>query len=92
VLAVVDIPASVASLTRGAGDDKGAGIPAGAFQLPNDARLARYVGAAPPPGNGKYRYFIVVHAVDVSFTRVVQGRNSRFSRVSICLYTLSLGL
>ncbi len=63
--AVVDIPAGVTSLDSGAGDDKGTGIPAGAFQLPNDARLARYVGAAPPPGNGKHRYFIVVHAVDV---------------------------
>ncbi len=63
--AVVDIPASVTSLPRGAGDEKGSGIPAGAFQLRDDAGLARYVGAAPPPGNGKHRYFIVVHAVDV---------------------------
>ncbi len=63
--AVVDIPASVTSLPRGAGDEKGSGIPAGAFQLRNDAGLARYVGVAPPPGNGKHRYFIVVHAVDV---------------------------
>ena len=63
--AVVDIPASVTSLPTGAGDENGTGIPEGAFQLRNDASMARYVGAAPPPGNGRHRYYIVVHAVDV---------------------------
>ncbi|PTH86165.1 YbhB/YbcL family Raf kinase inhibitor-like protein [Streptomyces sp. A244] len=51
--AVADIPATVTEL------------PEGAFQLPNDARLARFVGAAPPPGHGPHRYFVVVHALDV---------------------------
>lgn len=63
--AVANIPADVTSLDSGAGDKDGTGIPAGAFQLPNDARMAQYVGAAPPPGHGKHRYFIVVSAVDV---------------------------
>ncbi len=63
--AVVDIPATDTSLPSGAGDENGSGLPAGAFQLRNDGGLARFVGAAPPPGNGKHRYFIVVHAVDV---------------------------
>ncbi|HUI69366.1 MAG TPA: YbhB/YbcL family Raf kinase inhibitor-like protein [Spirochaetia bacterium] len=63
--AVVDIPATVTSLDRGAGDDTGSGLPEGAFQLRNDGGLARFVGAAPPPGNGKHHYYIVVHAVDV---------------------------
>jgi hypothetical protein len=40
------------------------GEPAGAFQLPNDARLARFVGAAPPAGHGAHRYFVTVHALD----------------------------
>ena len=43
----------------------GSGLPEGAFQLPNDARVARYIGAAPPAGHGPHRYFIVVHALDV---------------------------
>ncbi len=63
--AVVDIPAEVTELPRGAGDEKGSGLPKGAFQLRSDAGLARYIGAAPPPGHGKHRYYIVVHAVDV---------------------------
>lgn len=37
----------------------------GAFQLPNDARAARFIGAAPPAGHGPHRYFTVVHALDV---------------------------
>ncbi|WP_033337757.1 YbhB/YbcL family Raf kinase inhibitor-like protein [Catenuloplanes japonicus] len=61
--AVADIPASVTSLAEGAGDDTGSGIPDGAYQLPNDARLARYIGAAPPAGHGPHRYVIVVHAL-----------------------------
>jgi Raf kinase inhibitor-like YbhB/YbcL family protein len=63
--AVFNVPASVTELRRGAGDEKGTGIPPGAVQLPNDARLPRFVGAAPPPGDGKHRYMYVVHAVDI---------------------------
>lgn len=61
--AVADIPATTTELASGAGD--GPGLPEGAFQLRNDARLPRYVGAAPPPGTGKHRYQVAVHALDV---------------------------
>ncbi|HEU5030561.1 MAG TPA: YbhB/YbcL family Raf kinase inhibitor-like protein [Spirillospora sp.] len=64
--AVADIPATVTELPEGAGDDTGSRLPDGAFQLPNDARAARYIGAAPPPGHGPHRYFVVVHALDVA--------------------------
>ncbi|GGO54929.1 YbhB/YbcL family Raf kinase inhibitor-like protein [Streptomyces lasiicapitis] len=63
--AVADLPATVTELPEGAGDDTGSGLPEGAFQLPNDARMARYIGAAPPAGHGPHRYFVVVHALDV---------------------------
>lgn len=63
--AVADIPATVTELPEGAGDDTGSGLPAGAYQLPNDARIARFIGAAPPAGDGPHRYFVVVYALDV---------------------------
>ncbi|MFI6294542.1 YbhB/YbcL family Raf kinase inhibitor-like protein [Nonomuraea sp. NPDC050790] len=63
--AVADIPAAVTGLPEGAGDESGSGLPGGAYQLPNDARLPRYLGAAPPAGHGPHRYVVVVHALDV---------------------------
>ncbi|WP_062982093.1 YbhB/YbcL family Raf kinase inhibitor-like protein [Nocardia anaemiae] len=63
--AVANIPATTTSLPEGAGDDTGTGLPLGSFQLPNDARLPRYIGAAPPAGHGEHRYFVTVHALDV---------------------------
>ncbi len=64
--AVVDIPAATTQLPTGAGSADGTLLPPGAWQLPNDARMAQYVGAAPPKGDGKHRYFIVVQALDVA--------------------------
>jgi Raf kinase inhibitor-like YbhB/YbcL family protein len=63
--AVADIPATVTELPEGAGDAAGSGLPAGAYQLPNDARTAQFIGSAPPAGHGPHRYFVVVHALDV---------------------------
>jgi len=63
--AVASVPANVTELPGGAGDEKGAAIPKGAFQLRGDAGAARYVGAAPPPGHGKHYYYISVRALDV---------------------------
>ena len=64
--AVVDVPASVTSIPTGAGDEGGSELPGPAFQLRNDAGPARFLGAAPPAGHGRHRYFFVVHAVDVA--------------------------
>ncbi|GAB2530914.1 YbhB/YbcL family Raf kinase inhibitor-like protein [Nocardia heshunensis] len=63
--AVANIPATTMTLPEGVGDDAGSGLPVGSFQLPNDARLPRYIGAAPPAGHGEHRYFVTVHALDV---------------------------
>lgn len=63
--AVINIPAHISSLSQNVGTPEGTGLPEGAIQLPNDARAARYIGAAPPAGHGVHRYFFVVHALDV---------------------------
>jgi Raf kinase inhibitor-like YbhB/YbcL family protein len=62
--AVANIPADATSLDEGAGDEGGSGIPAPAFQLPNDARASRYIGGAPAPGDAPHRYYLVVSALD----------------------------
>jgi Raf kinase inhibitor-like YbhB/YbcL family protein len=64
--AVYGIPADTQMLAAGDGDESGTGLPAGAVQLPNDAGLRRYLGAAPPPGHGPHHYYIVVHAIDTT--------------------------
>ena len=60
---MVNIPANVTELATGAGDESGSGLPPGASQLPNDARLKRYVGAGPPQGHGRHRYIFAALAL-----------------------------
>jgi Raf kinase inhibitor-like YbhB/YbcL family protein len=87
--AVVDIPAPVTSLPGGAGDEQGSALPAGAFQLRNDAGLARFLGAAPPPGHGRHRYFFVVHAVDVESLGIAKDSTNAFLGFNLFGHTLA---
>ena len=87
--AVLNIPASVTSLPTGAGDDTGSSLPGGAVQLPNDASLARYLGAAPPPGHGPHRYFFAVHAVDVAQLEIPATATPAFLAFNLFGHTLA---
>ncbi|MBO0811956.1 MAG: YbhB/YbcL family Raf kinase inhibitor-like protein [Microlunatus sp.] len=87
--AVVDIPASVTSLPSGAGDENGSGLPEGAFQLTNDGGLKRYLGAAPPEGHGKHRYFTAVHAVDVESLGIPPESTNAFLGFNLHSHTLA---
>jgi Raf kinase inhibitor-like YbhB/YbcL family protein len=60
---LVDVPASVTSLERGAGLEGGARIPEGSFMCRNDGGSKAFMGAAPPEGDQVHRYYFVVHAV-----------------------------
>jgi hypothetical protein len=55
----------VTGLPTGAGDGTGEHLSAGAFHIPNDARLARFVGGTLPPGDARQRYVIVVQAIGI---------------------------
>ncbi|PRY42470.1 YbhB/YbcL family Raf kinase inhibitor-like protein [Umezawaea tangerina] len=86
--AVVDVPAEVTSLPTGAGAPDG-DLPKGAFQLPNDAGMPRYVGAAPPPGTGVHRLFVVVHAVDVETLGLPATATPAMLSVALLPHTLA---
>lgn len=81
--AVADIPASVTELPGGAGTAGAAQLPTGAFQLPNDLRLAQYLGAAPPPTDPPHRYYIIVSALDVPSIGVPKDATPAFLEFNI---------
>ncbi len=87
--AVANIPASVTELPSGAGDRDRPNLPGGAIQLRNDVGFAGYVGAAPPPGHGPHRYFIVVHAVDTEALDVSADTTPAVLGFNLSLHTLA---
>ena len=86
--AVVNIPGSVNHLPSGAGEESGTRLPPGAMQLPNDARMARYLGAAPPPGHGRHRYILAVHALGVAHIEIDKGATPAFLMFNVLGATL----
>ena len=85
---VVDIPAATTTLATGVGSADGKQLPKGAWQLPNDARMAQFVGAAPPAGTGKHRYFVVVQALDVATAGVPKDSTPAFLSFNILSHVL----
>jgi len=75
---LVDVPASTTQLPTGAGSPDGKLLPSGAWQLPNDARAPQFIGAAPPAGTGKHRYFLVVQALDIPEVKVPKDSTPAF--------------
>ena len=62
---VYDIPPSVASLPKNAGDPAAKLLPAGAAEARNDFGTAGYGGPCPPPGK-PHRYVFTVYALDAA--------------------------
>lgn len=86
--AVVDVPGDVTRLPRGAGDERGSGLPPGAFQLRGDGGVARFIGAAPPPGHGRHHYHVVVHALDVDSLGITADATPGFLGFNLFSHTL----
>lgn len=89
--AVADIPASVTSLPAGAGAPDATALPGGAVTLRNDAGLAQFVGAGPPPGHGPHRYFFAVHAVDVESLDLPEGSSPGFLGFNLFSHAIGRG-
>ncbi len=62
---VYDIPAHVTGLPQGAGDGKGAGLPAGAKQVSTDFGTPGYGGPCPPRGDKPHHYNFTIYALKV---------------------------
>lgn len=75
---VGNIPADVTELAENAGTSDGADLPAGAFQLKNDAGATGFIGAAPPAGHGAHRYVITVHALGVEKLDIPEDASNAF--------------
>ena len=63
--AVANLPAGLEGLPANAGDPDAGLLPDGAITLPNEIRLPRFLGAAPPAGTGVHRYVFTLSALDV---------------------------
>ena len=61
--AVFNISKDITELAQGIGSE-GGDLPHGAVALRNDRSITSFIGAAPPVGTGKHRYFFVVYALD----------------------------
>ncbi|GAA0811106.1 YbhB/YbcL family Raf kinase inhibitor-like protein [Spirilliplanes yamanashiensis] len=81
---LVNLPASVTSLERGAGD-----LPGGAFCVRNDYGDAAYGGAAPPPGDRVHRYVFAVHALDVDALDVTPDASPAYVGFNLTFHTLA---
>jgi hypothetical protein len=71
--AVYNIPATISSLAQDAGNPEAGLLPPGAATLPNEIRIERYLGAAPPAGHGEHRYFFTLSALDVERIDLAEG-------------------
>ncbi len=89
---LLDVPASVTSLARGAGAVDGAGLPDGAWQLTNSYGAAAFGGAAPPPGDYPHKYFFAVHALDVPSLGIDGSVSQEVAGFNLTAHTIARGL
>ncbi|MCM0676152.1 YbhB/YbcL family Raf kinase inhibitor-like protein [Micromonospora phytophila] len=82
---LVNLPASVTRLARGAG----AGDLGDAFTVRNDYGEQGYGGAAPPPGDRPHRYVFAVHALDVERLDVTPDATPAYVGFNLAFHTLA---
>lgn len=88
--AAFDLPAHTRGLPGGTGSVDT--LPSGAAVLPNEARLERFIGAAPPAGTGIHRYFFVLDALDAPTLDVAPGSTPAVLGFNRHFHTLARGV
>lgn len=89
---VIDIPASVSELGRGAGSGAEGALPDGARAGRNDLGAFEYLGAAPPEGLGDHRYIFVVHALGVPTLGVDADASPALVAFNLTFNTVARGM
>ncbi|MEE6258626.1 YbhB/YbcL family Raf kinase inhibitor-like protein [Plantactinospora sonchi] len=85
---LVNVPAGVTELPRGAGSDSSAGVP-GAFSVRNDYGEQSYGGSAPPAGDRPHRYVFAVHALDVEQLDLTPDASPAYVGFNLTFHTLA---
>lgn len=88
---VKDIPANITKLSENAGDINSDILPEKAVAMPMDARMNRYVGAAPAKGDAPHPYHIVVTALDVEVLDVSPDSTPAFMNFNMIGHELARG-
>jgi len=86
---VVNIPADVTSLAKGAGDPKANALPAGAVQARNDFGAIGYGGPCPPKGSKPHHYQFTVFALDVDKLDVNESASPAVFGFNVLAHTLA---
>jgi Raf kinase inhibitor-like YbhB/YbcL family protein len=84
---LVNVPAAVTQLPRGAG--KAGGTEGGAFAVRNDYGTQAYGGAAPPAGDRPHRYLFAVHALDVDRLDLTPDASPAYVGFNLTFHTLA---
>lgn len=90
--AVLNISASVSELPQDAGNKSNSKLPSGAIQLPNDARVKKYIGAAPPKGHGVHHYFLTVWVLDIDKVEIPEDSTPAFLGFNMFGHVLACGV
>ena len=86
--AIFNVPKDITELTQGIGSDSGV-LPADSIALKNDRSLTTFIGAAPPVGTGKHRYFFVIYALDTEKLELSPEATPAFLTFNLLSHTLA---
>ena len=88
---VFNVPASISSISKNAGDLKAKLMPEGAIQSRTDFGSAGYGGPCPSKGDKPHRYIFTVFAVDEEKLQFAKDDNASAAFVGFELHFHSLG-